>query len=166
LRLVRSFQNILSPFTPPAMKKFLLIPALFLLSLTACDKEAETPPATTKDKLTSGIWKLLQQGEDVNKNDLLEAGELLPLENCEKDDTYQFKPDQTLVISNNALKCDDSDPATETLNWALTANDSELILSQPGFPLSFNFRILELTGTTLRLSFTDGTDKAIIVYGR
>lgn len=148
------------------MKKILLIPALFLFTLTACDKEVETAPATAKDKLTSGIWKMVQQGEDVNKNDILETGEQYPLENCEKDDTYQFKPDQTLVVNNNALKCDDSDPASETLNWALTNGDTELILSQPGFPISLNFRILELTSATLRLSFTDGTDKGIIVYGR
>lgn len=140
--------------------------ALALLLLTSCKKDDAVSPATVADKLVEGVWKPTQSGVDANKNNTLESGELESLDACETDDTYDFKSDKTLLVSDNTQKCDPADPDSYSLSWNLANNDGELILSAPGSPIAITWKILELTDNLMRLSLTDGSDQYIMIYSK
>jgi hypothetical protein len=148
------------------MNKTIPALAMALILLAGCNKDdgGTTPSAT--DKITKGLWLPRQGGEDLNKNGILESAEQEPMADCEKDDTYEFKADKSLVVNDNAKKCDPGDPGTTVLTWSLANGDTEINFGVPGSPIAFNFKIQELTDNLMRLSYTDDGDQYIIIYGR
>lgn len=125
--------------------------AILLFVLVACSKKDE--PAS-KATLLVRKWK---------QTDLLVAQTGTPpvsvyntlVENCSKDDIWEFKADGTFTVVEGATKCDPSDPdLISTGTWQLIENETKLVVddvSEPAQTLTIN----ELTASTLRATGTE-----------
>ena len=75
------------------------------------------------------------------------------LADCDKDNTYKFNTDKTLVEDAGAVKCSTSDPQTETGSWDFNNSDqTQLKLSIPNSALGGTLDIKELTSSTLHVT--------------
>lgn len=103
--------------------KFVL--SLFLLcdTKTPCKIQQITPAA---EMLINKQWMMIDYGFDENLNGKLDPAESR-IEECEKDDTYEFFKDGTgLAKSNNFSCCNGLDE--QHFRWQLTDNGSSLQL--------------------------------------
>ena len=124
---------------------------LLAFVLAACSKKDE--PAS-KASLLTRKWK---------QTDLLvsQAGTApvsvynTLVEDCSKDDIWEFKADGSFTVVEGATKCDPSDPVLiSTGTWQLIENETKLVIddiSEPAQTLTIN----ELTGSTLRATGTE-----------
>ncbi|HEX7844527.1 MAG TPA: lipocalin family protein [Chitinophagaceae bacterium] len=125
------------------MKKTFLLP-LLLLVLGACEKnEIGLPvnkPAT--ELLTQKKWILTGHGFDDNGNNMLDASENI-IEDCQKDNSYQFNKNGTGESRDNAMSC--GNPVNTDFDWRL--------LSDIELEIEFEkLHILELTEQELVLN--------------
>ncbi len=135
------------------MKKLFLL-CLGIATLGACKKNSEpAPPSTTRtDLLTTPKWKL--------SGGTISAGVgTFPLSTivgtCYNDDTFKFNTDKTVVNDAGTVKCNATDPQTQTGSWSFANSDqTQLQLNVPGTPLSGTYEIKELTSSTLHLTGT------------
>jgi hypothetical protein len=133
------------------MKKALL--CLAIVSLGACKKDSEpvaTPSRT--DLLTTPKWKL-------STGTVSGGGLTLPISTivtaCYNDDTFKFNTDKTVVNDAGTVKCNATDPQTQTGSWSFSNSDqTQLQLTVPNTPLNGAFDIKELTSNSLRLTGT------------
>lgn len=59
------------------------------------------------------------------------------------------------MTDEGATKCDASDPQTTTLSYTLSADEKTITITDSGFP--FDFKIVEISTTTLKLQFFLGS---------
>lgn len=135
------------------MKKYLLLVGGILV-LGACKKNDDaTPTAQSKtDLLTAHNWKpstgtytITSSGTSITSD---------AFETCDKDDSYKFGSDKSLVVDAGTVKCNSSDPQKETGTWALSNNDQKLTMNLPNQAINGDLDVKELTTTTLHLSGT------------
>ena len=90
----------------------------------ACEKEITpiTKPAT--QLLTQKEWILASYGYDENKNGNIDPSEE-NIKDCEKDNSYIFKQDESGNIFDNDLKCGNG-VTDHTFNWQLVNNETGL----------------------------------------
>lgn len=111
------------------MKNTLKIAASFLLTCTlatvGCKKDDPEPSPT--EILTAGTcWKMtLLEGFDKTNN----VWAAVPIEDCQADDCFSFKTDQTFTVEEGAAKCAPDDPQQSTGTWSLSDDGKKLSLS-------------------------------------
>lgn len=131
-------------------------PIFFLLGLglalffSACGKDEDN--ASNTDKLTSGQWKLTSSVAKFTFNGVEQTVDAYAqLAACQKDDFAEFKADGTLVSDEGATKCSPSDPQQDNGTWALTQNETHIVVA--GTDYNFDAEIVELTSSKLRVKF-------------
>ncbi|KYP15517.1 MAG: hypothetical protein A1D16_21355 [Flavihumibacter sp. CACIAM 22H1] len=134
------------------------------MTLFSC-KKSNDEPKSKPVLLSSGLWKISSIGVDLDKNNTVDLP--YPLENCEKDNTLEFKSDGTGISYEGATKCDPEDPDTENFTWALKNNETILSIAIPGSFFSGETTLITLNSTTLEayLDYTDpstGTELRIV----
>jgi len=134
------------------MKKAYLL-FLGMAALGACSKNSEpAPPPSRTDLLTTPKWKLTGGTISV-------AGVPLPISafigTCYNDDTFKFNTDKTVLNDAGTVKCNATDPQTQTGSWSFANSDqTQMQLTVPSTPLNGTFDIKELTSNSLRLTGT------------
>jgi hypothetical protein len=75
---------------------------------------------------------------------------------CEKDNMYIFKTGNIGEENEGPVKCDFADPQSKPFTYLLKTNDTQLNISitEQGVTISFDFNILQLDATTLKLKTT------------
>jgi len=121
--------------------------AFSALFFSACkkdkNKEEEKKEPTKSELLQANIWMITS----------VKTGgfEIISfLEECQKDNTVDFKPNDVLVLDEGELKCDDNDPQTSEGEWKLI-NDSKLYLSFEllGNPYSDTAKLVSVSNSKL-----------------
>jgi hypothetical protein len=128
--------------------KFLGFAILFALAFTSCKKDA-----TFTETLIGNTWKLTASTFDEDGTGPIAA--VSDLDDCDKDNTYVFKTDKTATINLGAIKCDPTDPATETASWALTADEKTFTLIPTSFPIALAYTIVSFSDSEIKLSAPD-----------
>jgi len=131
------------------MKKFfLLIGAVAVLG--GCKKSDESPAAASSraDLLTAKSWRL--STATVTANGFPVPSNVF-IQDCNKDDTFKFNADKTVMQDAGAIKCNTSDPQTQADTWSLNSDQSKLTISIPNSPLNGEADVRELTPNTLRI---------------
>jgi hypothetical protein len=106
--------------------------------------------------LTFSPWKLKAATADIGMGpiDIFSM-----IADCSKDNTEKYIVGGTGLINEGATKCDPSDPQTEPLTWAFTANETQLV--QDGE----TFTIGTLDANTLAIRFSDPDGSYVFTYG-
>jgi hypothetical protein len=134
------------------MKKLILL-CVSLATLGACKKNSEPAPSTTRtDLLTTPKWKLT--GGTISTGAFT-----LPISTfvgaCYNDDTFKFNTDKTVLNDAGTVKCNTTDPQTQTGSWSFANSDqTQLQLTVPNTPLNGVFDVKELSGSILHLNGT------------
>jgi hypothetical protein len=118
--------------------------------LSSCG--GDDPKPKTKTDLLSGVtWKMTRLKVGTLEGDP---------ETCLTDDTYIYQADGVYKFSEGATKCDPADPSSINGTWEFKSNETKLAVSQTeaGITLTYNYTIVELTETKLRLKFDFLTD--------
>jgi len=126
------------------MKKFstyLVLATLGLAAVGCSDKKDDAAPTKTA-LLTAKTWR----NTDVKVSGLSVYAILIDA--CQKDDLLKFNADKTLTYNNGTVKCDSSEPATQTGSWALLTNDTQLTITDPDGDATTG-TITSLTSTSL-----------------
>jgi hypothetical protein len=97
------------------------------LAVVGCKKDEPTPT----EILTAGTcWKMtLLEGYDTS-NSIWVA---VSVEDCDADNCFAFKADQTFTMDEGATKCHPDDPQTSTGTWSLSNDGKKLSLSDAAF---------------------------------
>ena len=122
-----------------------------ILFFTACKKDDK---ADNKAELLIGkSWKIT--GYTEGGVDMLHE----IYDDCELDNITTFLSDGRFKDDEGAVKCDDEDPQVVEGTWKLSGKN--LIITEEEDLLALNLTIVELNGTTLKLSgknpFTEET---------
>ena len=125
----------------------------FLSTLESCTKETtDEPTAPTKTGLiTSEGWimesgTMTFAGQTINTMDFMD--------DYEKDDILYIKSDKSILMDAGALKCDPTDPQTESGGtWAFNSTETGIIVTE-GTDVT-ELSITTLSSTTLVLEFTE-----------
>jgi hypothetical protein len=133
-------------------KTLSLIAIVFLFM--QCKKD-DPPP--TKSEMLQGSWSLTADAYspayDVLGNGTTVTDAYPLYAPCLKDDLTIFKTNSEGEFNEGPTKCDAADPQSIQFLWTLKSNDTILNISAAA-----DFTILQLDGTTLKLSstFVDG----------
>lgn len=105
--------------------------AIVCLLLNACKKEKDHPEPEKKktfvELLTQQKWILAGYGFDDNNNKRIDDTENM-IQDCQRDNSYEFFGDSTGVVKENEKVCDAGAPVTN-FTWSLATGSKELILS-------------------------------------
>ena len=130
------------------MKKALL--CLAIAALGACKKDSDPVASPSRvDLLTAKAWRL------TTINLTLLDGTPIPsslLPTCFSDDTFKFNADKTVVQDAGAIKCNSTDPQTQTGTWSFNSDQSKLTIAVPNSLLNGEADVKELTTSTLRIN--------------
>ncbi|MSP09279.1 MAG: DUF5004 domain-containing protein [Flavobacteriaceae bacterium] len=104
----------------------IIIASVVLVSLAGCgDKSTPTPTPSKTELICKGKWEIaslpiepaLDLGGGVKLTDYTQM-----LQDCEKDNFYAFKADNTYTLDEGLLKCNPADPQTKPGVWSLSAD--------------------------------------------
>lgn len=126
--------------------------ALLLLAFSSCKKDEDSGV----DKIV-GVWQITSSRSDVDGDGDLDDD----LENCSRDDEFDFQKSGTLAFDEGATKCDPTDPQTETGAWALSTDEKTLTLTIDGFGLGYQVLSLTSKKMELRAEFFGSTLEAV-----
>ena len=140
------------------MKKTITFAILIATLATSCKKGEGTITETKTDILVKSAWTVDSYGVDTNM-DMQLTGSENEIKNCDKDNTYSFSANGTLVRNNGALKCS-SEPTTETGTWQLFLNETKIDLFGNGY------FIKSLTNNRLELYNPGSSSNAIFILKR
>jgi hypothetical protein len=129
------------------MKKFALLIIACLTILAACKKDDADP--SKKELLCGKNWKMTAL--TINATGVTIDVFALYYEDCDKDDLVRFNEDGTTLMDYK-VRCDPSDPATETGTWSF--NSDQTVLTMDGDA----YNIVELTGSTLKVTANENID--------
>ena len=90
----------------------------------ACKKEITETAKPAAQLLTQKEWILTSYGYDENKNGIIDPSEE-NIKDCEKDNSYIFKPDGSGNIFENALNCGNG-VSDHSFNWQFVNNEAEI----------------------------------------
>ena len=138
----------------------LLACSLFLTTLPSCQKDKDDDgPKSRTELLTSSLWKISSV-----KMTIASVEVPYQMEDCEKDDTFEFKANGT-GISYDGVKCDPDDPATQEFTWSFQSNETVLRIAIPGTFIDGDATITTLNATTLE-AYMDYTDPGTQIQSR
>jgi hypothetical protein len=130
------------------IQKFLGFALLFALAFTSCKKDA-----TFTETLTENTWLISSSTFDEDGTGPIVATNVQ--DSCDIDNTFVFKADNTLTISDNAVKCDPTDPATQTAAWTLSADEKTITLVPTAFPIALVYTIVSFSDSQIKLTSVD-----------
>ena len=140
------------------MNKLTLFLLGFVLVLNACKKD----DASAADKLT-GQWKLVSSTSSFVFNGNTQTLDVYAqLGACQKDNFFEFKTGGVAVTDEGPTKCASGDPQQTTGTWALAQNDTHLIVAGIGY--NFDGKIVELTDTTLHVTYSVDNNGIVTTY--
>lgn len=146
------------------MKRVLLLASLAITCVfTACKKDDDKPKSKA-DLLTAKNWRVTAAAStEVGANgQTITTDEYAQLDACEKDNYFQFKADKKLLINEGKDKCDPTDDQEVTGAWDLNSDQTKLTISDPSSSsLSIQGDILELTASTLKVKYSDGSGSTL-----
>jgi hypothetical protein len=146
------------------MRKFntlVAIAAVSILTLSACKKEATTPPVNnkpeaSKEELLAGtgqkswhLTKYVENGVDRSSE----------MKSCEMDNNYIYKADKTYALDAGASKCSSSEKQTlETATWWFSNDHANLYQKYEymGQAMTITYVVKELKENSMVLSMTYG----------
>lgn len=107
------------------MKKILLSIAVIATAATGCKKDNDdyVPPASRRNMLL-GKWTLTENGNDINNNGIVDAGETQPSSVSGMSGTAQLNNDGTGNITASAFGF----PYSISGNWELINNENTIKL--------------------------------------
>lgn len=130
---------------------------VFAFLLVACNSSTgnddDAKGGSKTDMLVGKNWKPVSDMLDpgINVNGVIVTDIFAQYEACEKDGSIKFLANGTYADDEGSLKCDASDPQTETGTWVFNPSETVLTLTQAGgTPISFD--IVTLTATSLVIS--------------
>lgn len=96
---------------------------VFSLAVVGCKKDDPSPT----EILTAGTcWKItLLEGFDT-ANNLWVA---VPIEDCDADNCFTFKTDQSFTVEEGGAKCNPDDPQESEGTWSLSDDGKKLSLA-------------------------------------
>ena len=103
-----------------------IIASVVVVSLAGCgDKSIPTPTPSKTELICKGKWEIaslpiepaLDLGGGVKSTDYTQM-----LQDCEKDNFYAFKADNTYTLDEGLLKCNPADAQTKPGVWSLSAD--------------------------------------------
>ena len=150
------------------MKSFLLL-LCGVAALSACSKDDNAPALSRADLLTAKSWRVTAAttttttGGNVSVHDDYQLYKA-----CERDNFIKFNADKTALQDEGATKCHPLEAQSDTLTWALTQDQDQLIIgsrTSPGEAVA----IVELSATTLhlrtsKLSSSNTTEVGDLIY--
>lgn len=140
------------------MKKTITFAILIATLATACKKGESTKTETKTDILAKSAWTLDSYGVDTNM-DMQLTGVENETKNCDKDNTYSFSANGSLVRNNGSLKCS-TEPTTETGSWQFYLNETKLDI------FGNMYFIKSLTASRLELYSPGPSSNAIFILKR
>lgn len=133
---------------------FLLIfAAAFLSTLESCKDENsdDTTSVSKTGLLTSSAWTNSSMEIETNGST---TDMWMFLDDCDKDDKITFYTDKSIITDAGTLKCDPSEPQTETGGtWAFNANETKLEITDDGEV--FMFDVITLSSSSLMIESTE-----------
>lgn len=102
--------------------KTLCIVLLVFTAFTACKKKNDAKSKT--ELLTKSAWMVSKFETKVNNSPFTD--EYPSWDACEKDNKLTFYTNNTATFDEGPLKCNSSDPQSETGPWAFTENETKL----------------------------------------
>ncbi|MDR3679761.1 MAG: hypothetical protein P4L41_07335 [Flavipsychrobacter sp.] len=123
-----------------------IIPALFVLSIaTSCTKKGTSPSYDSAN--VPGTWHITQDYRDTNRNQKMDANELMPA-SWTDDKQWIFNTNGTVTV--NYLS-----GGSNTYNWSFISNKSSIKLTDTGLGIRVYYYLVEgLTPTTMELKDT------------
>jgi hypothetical protein len=100
-----------------------LLISLILILTAACQKEDGVEKKSAAELLTQKKWVLIALGFDDNRNNILDSAENT-IQDCQKDNSYEFKPSGTGEAADNALSC--GVPPSSPFTWKLANGNEEI----------------------------------------
>lgn len=104
-------------------------------------------------RITADSWS---PAYDLSGNGQLVTNAYALYPACEKDNIYIFKTGNIGEENDGPVKCDIADPQSKPFTYLLKTNDTQLNISitEQGVNITFDFDILQLDATTLKLKTT------------
>jgi hypothetical protein len=152
------------------MKKLILMISLTGLIFTAaCKKTTDdnntttAKPANVSGKTRQEIF-MIQKWRLINWRDSAHTGIESPgIDNCAKDDTYEFKTTSKYTLNRGTTKCDVAELLNEDFTWSMaSANDTKVNI------FGYQFNIIYMTGEKIELRrdfpITGGLSTSILTW--
>jgi hypothetical protein len=146
---------------------FLLL-IIILLTLNSCIDLSDKPISPASENgdagsLTAAPWKLsgfsVNPAVDFNGDGTIESDLYPGVDSCTKDDITIFKTDLTYSRNEGPTKCDTTaQQIFETGTWAFSEDAKNLILNNDTDSTTSIFEIVDLSATTLKLSYTQSSN--------
>jgi hypothetical protein len=121
----------------------LLIVIALALTVSSCKENSKS----AKEILTTGSWKMSTQKYN---------GELITIDDCEKDDYITFAADGTYIYSIGANTCYDGE-TNDNGTWTLSADEKTITVD--GDDAS-----VVITESQVVITITDGSDILEMIY--
>jgi hypothetical protein len=112
------------------------------MSFESCTKETVK---TNKELLQGFKWKFVAEttdGKDSFGN----------YEACDKDNIFSWSADNKFTNDEGLTKCKTTDPQIQSGPYTLSADQKTITITEGNF--SLDFKIIELSETTLKLEYT------------
>lgn len=142
-----------------------------LACFTACTKtEPPTPAPTATDQLVAHPWRW-SAGTTTTFDGATGlrtvVDEYAALPACERDNTYTFQRDKSLVVDEGASKCVATAPQQVPGRWELYDGPVSMTLATPSFSSTpYPFLITQLSATTFKLYFSYPAGMDLITIDR
>jgi hypothetical protein len=143
------------------MKRFTILPLLLLAAFLSihCKKSSAEERSDAFNALL-GVWHweayfIDQYGDGLE----------FELDDCDADDTWEFKSSTKLALADGGVQCEDEPPYYFEADWALQSADTELYVSfgdEPHDP-KHTYKIVTLTATKLVLERADEDNPTQII---
>ncbi|MBT2556419.1 hypothetical protein J7E24_01335 [Hymenobacter sp. ISL-91] len=129
-------------------------------AFAGCSKDDEPAPKSKSELLMAKSWRITASTETVGSKttDVFSSEEA-----CTKDDLAKFMANGIFIADEGKTKCDPSDSQQFAGNWALTSNDSKLLITV--FIAAIEFNVSELSENKLVLTSED-TDGGVTTTTR
>lgn len=114
----------------------LILGLVLMIGFSSCSKDDgaddSSTPATKTDILTAHLWKLKSAKVSPGVTDPI-LGITIDdftafMEACDRDDTFEFNADGTVIADEGATKCDSSDPQSESGNWSFQNDETSILI--------------------------------------
>lgn len=137
------------------MKVKHIILAISVLSLTlgsACKKKTDDPGTNNTGKPADITGKTNQQVFMIQKwtikswRDSSLNGDFGALENCNKDDKYEFKTTTSYQLNRGTSKCDPSEDLTQNFSWSMASPTSDKVTV-----FGYTYDIVRVSGESIEL---------------
>ncbi|MFD2785007.1 lipocalin family protein [Hymenobacter rubripertinctus] len=129
-------------------------------AFVGCGSDNDPAPKSKSELLMAKSWRVTAQTESVGTatQDTFSSEDA-----CTKDDLAKFIANGIFIADEGKTKCDPSDPQQFAGNWALTSNESKLLITV--FIAAIEFDINELSENKMVLT-TQETDRGVTTTTR